>query len=229
MFGSMPRESDDTCWTMVRSAASGDGAARTAFTRDYQRVLREFFDLRWRGHPLRSDVDDATQEVFVECLKPGGVLDRAEAARGSFRGLLYGVARNVARRHEQRARRDGRMQPEDSRWLARVVDDEAGQATLFDRSWAREVVRRAHELHRRRSEAEGEDGRRRIELLESRFGANEPIRTIAARWGVDPRVVHNAYRRARSDFYGALREVVAFHAPADVDLDAECRKLLQLL
>ena len=71
--------------------------------------------------------------------------------------------------------------------------------------------------------------RRRIQLLERRFGDDEAIRDIAAQWDAPAQDVHNAYRKARKEFYQCLREVVAFHRPAATDLDRECRDLLTLL
>ena len=214
---------------MLRAASSGNAEARSVFSQSYRATIRGYLEVRWRGRVLSADIDDATQEVFVECLKPGGVLERADAARGDFRGLLFGVVRNVARRFEERAAERGRIWPEDSAWLQQVADDEAGQATEFDRSWAKELVRRAKSEHRERALEDGEPGQRRIELLERRFGSNEAIRDIAGKWGVPAQDVHNAYRKARTEFYRCLREVVAFHAPAGADLDAECRRLLTLL
>jgi hypothetical protein len=41
--------------------------------------------------------------------------------------------------------------------------------------------------------------------------------------------VHNAYKKARKEFYRCLREVVAFHRPGVTDLDGECRALLSML
>jgi DNA-directed RNA polymerase specialized sigma24 family protein len=178
---------------------------------------------------LEGEIDDATQEVFVECLKTGGALERADADRGDFRGLLFGVTRNVARRFEQRAAVRGRVLPEDSAWLQHVADDEPGQATLFDRTWAQALIRQTKRMHRERALADGPAGARRIELLERRFGGDEAIREIAAQWGVPAQDVHNAYRKARTEFYGCLREVVAFHAPAGAELDSECRRLLTRL
>lgn len=213
----------------MRAAAHGDAAARSTFSRTYAVAIRSFLAARWRGRLLEGEVDDAAQEVFVECLKPSGVLERADEGRGDFRGLLFGVARNVARRFEDRAVARGRLLPEDSAWLGQVAADEPGQATLFDRGWAQALLRQTKRLHRERALADGLAGERRIELLERRFGDNEAIREIAARWGVPAQDVHNAYRKARTEFYGCLREVVAFHAPPGADLDAECRRLLACL
>jgi DNA-directed RNA polymerase specialized sigma24 family protein len=225
----MPHEPLDTCWTLLRAASQGDARARSAFSRDYAVVVRGFLEARWRGRVIAGELDDAAQEVFLECLKPGGVLDRADPARGEFRGLLFGVTRNVARRFEERALEQGRLRPEESGWCERVASDDPGQATLFDRGWARSLVRRSGRLHRERALADGRAGRRRIELLERRFGNDEAIRTIAADWGVPAQEVHNAYRKARTEFYGCLREIVALHSPAGADLESECRRLLVVL
>jgi len=219
----------DTCWTVIRLASEGNPSAQSAFSRSYAATIRGYLAARWRGRVLSTETDDATQEVFVECLKSGGVLERADAERGDFRGLLFGVTRNVARRFEERALARGHVLPEDSAWLHHIASDEPGQATLFDRSWAQALIRQAKRMHRERTLADGQAGERRIELLERHFGSDEAIREIAARWNVPAQEVHNAYRKARTEFYGCLREVVAFHAPAGADLDSECRRLLTRL
>ena len=221
-------DSQDTCWSVVRAASEGDADARSAFGRSYAGAIRGFLAARWRAsHALRDELDDAVQEVFVECLKPGGVLDRADPERGDFRGLLFAVGRNVARRFEERALARRRIHPDDE-WLGEVASDDPGQETVFDRNWARTLLRLCRRRHRALAFADGEAGRRRIELLERRFRDDEAIRDIAARWGVSADQVHQAYRKARGEFYRCLRDVVARHAPAGADVDAECRRLLHL-
>ena len=224
----MEAHSPETCWTVVRAAASGDAQARSVFGRFYAAVIRGFLGGRWKGQALEGETDDAVQEVFFECLKAGGVLDRADPARGDFRGLLFGVTRNVAQRFEERARATGRARIDAER-LAEVASDQAGQETLFDRNWARALLRLSRRRHRELARADGEAGRRRIELLERRFRDDQAIREIARTWGVPSAEVHGAYRRARREFYGCLREVVAQHAAPGADLDAECRRLLSLI
>lgn len=219
----------DTCWTVLRAAAQGDEQARSSFSQSYAATIRTFLAARWRGRVLSSEVDDAAQEVFFECLKPGGALVRADAELGDFRGLLSGVTRNVARRFEERALARGRLRPEDDSWLQQVASDDPGQATLFDRSWAQEVLRRAKRLHRETARNSGPDAVRRVELLERRFGSDQAIREIAAEWGLPAQEVHNAYRKARAEFFACLCEIVAMHAAPGADLEAECRRLLSLL
>lgn len=219
----------ETCWTVLRAAARGEPRARSTFARSYAPTIRGYLEARWRGRLLSTETDDAIQEVFVECIKDGGVLERADSARGDFRGLLFGAVRNVARRYEERFLKDKRAGPEDSAWIQHLASDEAGQSTVFDRAWARTLLHQAKDLHRQRALSDGEAGCRRIELLERRFGGNEAIREIAASWGVPAQEVHNSFRKARTEFYRCLREVVGSHASVGCDLDRECRRLLGLL
>jgi DNA-directed RNA polymerase specialized sigma24 family protein len=94
---------ESTCWTVIRAAAAGSPADRDEWARRYLGVVRAYLAARWRGSPLRQELGDAVQEVFVECFRQGGALEAAGAGRVlSFRAFLYGVVRNVARRFESR-------------------------------------------------------------------------------------------------------------------------------
>jgi hypothetical protein len=131
---------------VLRAASNGDAEARSKSSRSYAVVIRSYLEARWHGRLLASELDDATQEMFIECLKPGGVLDQADASGGDFRGLLYGVVRNVARRFEERALQRGKRIPKDSDEYEQLPADDPGQATLFDRSWARALIRQGKRL-----------------------------------------------------------------------------------
>ena len=87
---------------MLRAASAGDTNAKSTFARSYTAPIRAYLGHRWRDTPYASAIDDAVQDVFVECMKPGGVLDHANQELGDFRALLYGGARNIARRFEKR-------------------------------------------------------------------------------------------------------------------------------
>jgi RNA polymerase sigma-70 factor (ECF subfamily) len=104
--------SESTCWTVIRAAAAGSTADRDELARRYLGVVRAYLSARWRGSHLRHDLDDAVQEVFVECFRQGGVLEAAGAGRvPGFRAFLYGVVRNIARRFETRPRRSAEPLP----------------------------------------------------------------------------------------------------------------------
>ena len=118
------------------------------------------------------------QEVFVECLKPGGVLERADAAQGELRGLLRRVVQNVARRYEERAIKRGRIRPADTVWFAEVQDDEPGQATVFDRCWAHSIIEEATKRFRELAAQDGEAGQRRDDAPIGRRLCSRPIRVL---------------------------------------------------
>lgn len=214
---------------MIEGAAAGEAAARDEFARHYLPVVRAYLGARWRGSPLLGDVEDAAQEVFVDCFRSDGALERVEPRRpGGFRAFLYGVARYVALRFERKdARR--RVRPAESSFDADLLEaDDPALSQVFDRAWAASILRQA--AAHQRARAEDEAALRRVELLQLRFEQGLPIRDIARRWDADPARLHHEYATARKEFRTALREVVAFHHPAAAgeSLDAECLRLLQL-
>jgi len=220
---------DQTIWTLIEEAAGGAAEPRDEFARLYLPLVRKYLGERWRGSPLAEEVEDAAQDVLVECMKNGGILERAQRGRPQgFRAFLFGAARNVARRHEtERTARPrpgtGSRTPND----LRAREEDLGE--LLDREWARALVRQAAELHRMTALVRGAVAREGVELLRLCFEEGLPLREIAARWDVDPATVHRRYRQAREEFRRSLRKVVAFHQPGAGDLDAECRRLLELL
>jgi RNA polymerase sigma factor (sigma-70 family) len=219
-----------TCWLLIRGAAEGRGEDRDAFARRYEPVLRAYLGARWRGSPLAGDVDDAVQEVFVECFREGGVLQKVDPARpGGFRAFLYGVARNVALRCERRAGTRPRAAGEavDPDALAR---DEATLSRAFDRAWTEALLREAAAVQEERAHRSGKAALKRVEILRLRFQDGLPIREIASRWGAEADRIHKEYAKARQEFKAALLEVVAFHHPGSQDdLERECAGLLGLL
>jgi len=217
----MPSES--TCWTVIRAAAAGSSADREELGRRYLGVVRAYLTARWRGSALQSEVDDAGQEVFIECFREGGVLDAVAAGRvPTFRNFLYGVIRNVARRFESRPVRAA-PQPE-------LAAEEPSQSRLFDRTWAQAIMAEAAQLQRLQAAERGPEALQRIELLRLRFEENLPIRAIAERWGVPAAGLHHGYALARQEFRTALLEVVAFHHPGSpTDVEHEAASLLKAL
>lgn len=216
-------EADATCWTLIRDAAGGDAAARERFARVYSPVVAAYLAARWRG--TRHDPDDAAQDVFVECFRAGGLLDKADPDRdGGFRAFLLGAVRNVARRHEARIRPAGSLPPD-------LPADDTGPAEAFDKAWARSLVREAARVQGEAAKRAGPAAVRRVELLRLRFHDRLPIREIAAAWGEDPARLHHEYATARAEFRVALRSVVAFHHPGSLasELDRLAEELLALV
>jgi RNA polymerase sigma factor (sigma-70 family) len=217
-----------TCWTVIQAAAAGSAGDREDFARCYGPVIRAYLAARWCSSPCLEDLDDAVQEVFVECFKQGGVLARAERGRG-FRPFLIGVVRNVARRFEtERGRQRERQAPGDMD-LEEVAEDETTPTRAFDRAWARALLREAARRMEQHAAAD-EPAQKRVELLRLRFHEGLPIREIACRWQADAAGLHHEYARAREEFKAALAEVVAFHRPGTpAEIEQECANLLALL
>jgi RNA polymerase sigma-70 factor (ECF subfamily) len=219
-----------TRWSLIRKAAEGEDPDREDFARIYEPVVRAYLGARWRRSPLVQDTDDAVQNVFVACFKERGALANADARRpGGFRSYFYGVIRNTALFMERtwQRRRDKPMG-------APVPMEEVGASEdhlsgVFDREWARAILREAGTRQAELAEEKDERARRRVELLRLRFEEGVPIRDIASRWGVEAGWLHHEYARARREYREALVEVVAHHHPEkDGDVEQEVDRLIDV-
>ncbi|MCU0725741.1 MAG: sigma-70 family RNA polymerase sigma factor [Planctomycetes bacterium] len=218
-----------TRWSLIRKVRSGRAPDREDFARIYEPVVRAFLGARWRASPLRQDIDDAVQEVFLACFREGGALARVEPDHpGGFRAYLHGVVRHVAQ-HMERSRRRRKDAPGPVDFEPEVHD--AGEERLsrvFDRAWALSLLREAVERQWELAREKDDDAVRRVELLRLRFEEGLPIREIAKRWEVDAARLHQEYGRARREYREALAEVVGWHLPgAKHEIAAECRRLLE--
>ncbi len=219
-----------TCWTLIHLAAEGSQEHRNTFGQRYLPLVRAYFGHRWRGWPIAREVNDAAQDVFVECFRDGGVLARAQPEEGAFQAFLLGTAKNVARRYEERVVESREQSPDQTAFLQNQPSRETQYSTFFDRRWAESIMADARQLMERKAIEEGADARRRLEIMQLHFDDDLPMREIAARWGEEPRQIHDAFARARREFYRCLRDTVALHGGGDGKaIETECRKLLQML
>jgi RNA polymerase sigma factor (sigma-70 family) len=223
--------SDSTCWTIIHGAAAGNTADREAFARRYTPVIRAYLAARWQRSTYQQELDDAVQEVFLECFRAGGILEHADPhCPGGFRSFLYGVTRNVALRIEARLARHRRTEPPEGFDPESLAADEPSLSQIFDRAWAAALLREAGQLQAEQAKQVGGEAPRRVELLRLRFQEGLPIRAIARRWHVEPAVLHREYAKARQEFKAALLQVLAFHHPGSNEaVEQECANLLALL
>lgn len=219
----------DTSWTMIERAAGGDRAAREGFTSTYLPVVRAYLRARWPGALGENRLEDAVQDVFLACLKEGGAIENVQRdGGGRFRTWLYRVVLNVARRYEEKAAFARKREGGDEERLGEEPGREAALSLVFDRAWARRMVR--HAVERLRAQADSEVRRRRMVILEARFGEGLPIREIAKRMDVAAAQVHHDYARARDDFKRCLRDVVSEHCSGSpAEIERECLALLARL
>jgi DNA-directed RNA polymerase specialized sigma24 family protein len=122
---------------VIRAAAAGSPADRQELARRYLGTVRAYLAARWGGSALRDDLENATQEVFVECFRQDGAVEVAGASQvPAFRAFLYGVIRNVARRFESRPGHAASPLPE-------IAADDVSQSRLFERTWAQVIMNAA--------------------------------------------------------------------------------------
>jgi len=220
----------ETSWSLIERAAGGDESARARFFETYQPLVRAYLSERWRSSPLQSEVDDAAQDVFVECFRDASPLARVQPETvGGFRAFLVGIVRHVAQRVERRTARTPPAEGVDEHGND-LPDRATRMSRVLDREWARTLVEEARRLMEQRAREVGDEAERRVELLALRFRDGLPIREIAARWNADPARLHHDYARAREEFAACLRIVVAQHTVRrEADLDAECERVLAML
>ena len=225
------RPEEETCWSMIQGAAGGRAEDRERFARLYEPIVRAYLGARWRGSPRIQELDDAVQEVFLDCLREDGALKRYDPGKGpAFRAFLRGVVRNVALRAEQRPVRSKERQASSQRSSSDEPAPDESLGAVFDRAWARARLREAAAQQRREAASKGEAGLERIQLLRMRFEEGLPIREIAERMNTDSARLHHVYATARKEFRRCLEAVVHYHHPGVTpeQADLECRRLLEL-
>ncbi len=223
---------EETCWTLIRDAAVGDARARTDFAGTYLPVVRAYLGARWASGRHREQIDDAVQDVFLECLRGDGALSRLDPShQGRFRTFLFAVVRNVALRYEERqARERVKRAPPHAAEPEALPARDARLSRIFDRAWVDTLLRRAVARQEAAAADRGEAALRRVELLRLRFAEGLTIREIARRWEEEASVTHHQYARAREEFKDALREEVAFQHPGlPGEIERECQALLDLI
>ena len=193
-------------------------------------AVRMYLKARWSNPLMQGYVDDATQEVFVECFRDNSPLKRiGKNTTSSFRAYLYGLVRNTARNFEKRLAAP-RNQPGASLSRIEIASDDPSLSMVFDRAWARMIIKQAGEKHRENAKQKGESALRRVELLTMRFQHGIPIRHIADEWNVDAAILHREYAKARDEFRTAMRDVIRFnHSGTDAEIEDEIKLVIQLL
>jgi DNA-directed RNA polymerase specialized sigma24 family protein len=219
-----------TCWTTIRQAALGNSKEREAFARTYMPIARSYLAARWQKSAYLEELDDAVQQVFVECFRQRGALERADPLRsGGFRPFFFSILLHVALRFERRKARSLARRAQDDLELDECQAREAALSGVFDRAWAKALMKEAGRLQARQAKQKGVAAQKRVDLLRVRFEEGLPIREIAVRWKVDPAYLHHALAKARREFKAALLEVIKFHHPDSGDPEGECTRLFELL
>jgi RNA polymerase sigma-70 factor (ECF subfamily) len=222
---------DVTSWSVVLGAAAGRPLARDDFARRYGPVIRGYLSARWRLPSGHAEVADATNDVFVECFKGGGALERVNPrSPGGFRAFLYGVVRNVALMAERKLARRRDAAGRSSIDPDSLAADDDSLSRVFDRAWAESVVAEARERMAERSARSAAAGRR-FAALGLRFDQGQQPRRMADAMGVPVERVYEILREARAEFRSILIEVLAGYHPGcgEAEVERRCIELLASL
>jgi RNA polymerase sigma factor (sigma-70 family) len=225
-------DADSTSWELVLRSRDGDFAQRAAFVERYGPALRRWLGRRWRRGGLVAHVDDAVQDVFLECFKLDGALARVERGeRGTLRRYLHGVVRHVAARYERGAARNVRVSNSSSVDPDQAVNRGTTLSERIDRAWAQTLVRDAARELEARAEGLGEPARRRVAILRLRFHDGLPLREAAERLGVEADYVHHQFAKARREFRDAILVVLQRRHPTATahELEQRVGELIDLL
>ena len=115
-----------------------------------------------------KNIEDACQEVFIECFRVNGPLQRVDHSRsGGFRAFLYGITRNVARRMEHREG-SGLSRATNLPEADCLESKEKSVSHSLDRAWAVEIVKAAAHRQEELARLAGDAAVRRWEILRLR-------------------------------------------------------------
>jgi RNA polymerase sigma factor (sigma-70 family) len=204
-----------TSWTLIRQAVQGRPEARDRFARLYEPVVQAFlrrslFRLGAAVRGLSHELDNVSQDVFLECFKPHGALERLDRGRCSrFRAYLFGVVANVTRRNRARWSRQQREHLADGPTLeSRAIQDSTASRTR-ECAEARQLLAEAVQCQADRAGRQGPEAVKRIELLQLCFNHGLTLFQIARRWQTNVQEVRREYKLATQEFKEALREALA--------------------
>ena len=214
-----------TQWSRI--LAPGGARDLDALARAYWRPIRA-----WLGARLRcsdADADDLAQEAFAWILTTD-LFDKADPARGRFRGFLKRSLHNFAIdrvRRVQAQKRGGGRAPDALDGTAEPADPHARTPDeVLDEAWRRELLQQAQERLQR--ELQGGPRAAQYELFRDYFltDGDEPDHaTLAARYGISRTDVSNWLDSAKRRYRAILREIVRETVGTGDDLQEELRWL----
>lgn len=223
-----PRQRDafpSTRWSRILSP--GGGRDLDALARAYERPVAAFLRAKLRCD--EHDLADRTQEAFAWMLA-GGLFDKADPARGRFRGFLKKALANFTielARREAAAKRGGQVSQHALDAVAELVDDRSpSPEQALDEAWRRALLADARD----RLEAELQRNGRGAywRLFDDYFLADgeQPTHAqLAERHGVTRNDVSNWLDYGKRRYRALLREIVTETVATPEELEQELRWL----
>jgi DNA-directed RNA polymerase specialized sigma24 family protein len=229
----------ETSWellSLVSSKAPGAAskAAADRFTSRYYEPVRAYISAIARN---RDDQEDLTHRFFLSSVLSGRVFTGADRARGSCRVYLKQAIRNFLvdeQRRRSRVSAGGNaihIHPDaDDRGWAFIPDHTEEPGAMFDRAWARGLVRQAIQATAR--VCEEKDLQDHFQLFAGRFLSEADRlpgwRELGNRFGVDEKTARTRAETAARHFRAELRRLVVAELTTQGDADEEIRVLIAL-
>jgi len=220
-----PSAFPSTQWSRI--LATSDRRDLDALAQAYWRPIAA-----WLGARLRLSTDEArelTQEAFAWMLQ-SRFFDRADPARGRFRGLLKKALGNFAIEQHRRRTADKRGGGQVHLPLAAAAGQADPRAAtpdqLLDAAWRRELLERAQQQLEAELTAAGKAVYHR--LFAEYFLADTEApdhKTLAARHGITTTDVSNWLDHGKRRYRALLRSLVAETVGNEEELQAELRWL----
>jgi RNA polymerase sigma factor (sigma-70 family) len=203
-----------TVWARIHEARERGESALEELAEIYGPPIREYFRRTGWG----QEADDLAQDALLQ-LCSGELLQRADPARGRFRGLLYSVLRDLAARYRQELQ--ARPQPLPPRQLPEPVAPDEDRR-LYDRLWAAYLMRRALEFVQR----ERPEWARVLHLRYLEGLSNEET---AARIGRSLSELYGLLHRARHRLRAELRDLLGEYCLSEAEVQEELLDLFRAL
>ena len=233
----------ETSWTLLAKTRQDclEGArAREAFVQRYYRPVREF--LLALLHDAEK-AEELSQEFFTKLSAPGGLLERANPEKGSFRNYLKRALRNLVADYYRRNRNESfETHPDqagpagwDVLQLGRFPDAEAA----FHRVWVTDTL--AEALTRVRALCRERKQEVHLQLFVARYLSEAEFapswEELGARYGLDQKTARDRADTAVRHFRFVLRrmlrnEISLPHISrqlTEAAIDREIRELLSPL
>ena len=225
-----------TRWSLVLTAQSESPAARDALEklcRTYWQPLYAF--VRVRGH-RHEEAEDITQGFFAVLLERNG-LDTLRKARGRLRSFLLASLKNFLADEHRRASRIKRgsgqaLIPLEELRHSEVDIEPSDSSTaerIYERRWAStlldHVFAELKDDYRKAGNGELFDCLKA--LLAERPGAPSQS-AIAAKLGMTPNAIKQAFHRFRGRYQSLLREKIAQTVAIPKDIEDELRHLISV-
>jgi RNA polymerase sigma-70 factor (ECF subfamily) len=228
---------DTTQWSLVLRARDGsDASSEAALAGLCQRYWYPLYAFVRRSGKPPEEAKDLTQDFFCHLLEKGG-LKNVDPSKGKFRSYLLASVRNLIRddwKKQKAQKRGGDVQTfsldddEAEGRYQREPQDNATPEVLFEKQWAKELIRRTIETLKEECVTEGKPFEELKVYLVERKGAI-PFSVMAEKLGVSESALRTSVHRLRKRYGEIFRNEVAQTVTSPDEIEEEVGYVLSAL